>query len=386
MGSVSDLLPTSQSPVQVALIGAGKWGQRLGAAIARQPSLSLRWVCDRDLAALVPLAASGSPMATTCAPTAGASSRLDGGPGLTTSLEEALADPQVEAVVVAVNPSENGEVALRALEGGKHVLVEKPFATTLELGQRIVRTAEARGLVAGVGHVLRYQPVFCAMERLLATGELGAPWGFLAQRLGSHRRRELSPWWVLAPHDLSLAAAWFGEAARTVRVSEGQLVDARLGFSAGAFGRLLLGAHPERTRETLLLFERGVIRVDEGGPQSSAELYRLAPDVADGARERLAELLDEPFAVLRAEVERLLGTVQGAPLSVRPGDALQAELAAFSRAVRGGISMPTSVRASLPVLEMLVLGDPAVDRAPSAVREEERVPAPVTRLAYDGFA
>lgn len=385
MGFVSDRLPTSPSPVQVALIGAGKWGQRLGAAIARQPALRLRSVCDRDPAALVPLAAPISAAPSSLSPATGTSSDVPG-PALTTSLEEVLADPQVEAVVVAVSPSENGEVALRALEEGKHVLVEKPFATSLELGQRIARAAEARGLVAGVGHVLRYQPVFGAMERLLAAGDLGAPWGFLAQRLGSHRRRELSPWWVLAPHDLSLAAAWFGGAARTVRVTEGQLVDARLGFSEGTFGRILLGAHPERTRETLLLTARGVIRVNEGGPECSAELYRLPADAVDAARVRLLERLHEPFAAMRAEVERLLGQAEQSPLPVQPGDALQAELLAFSRAVRNGAAMPTSVRASLPVLEMLVLGEATVDRMPSTLRDDERVTAPATRLAYDGFA
>ncbi|NLE88580.1 MAG: hypothetical protein GX607_19550, partial [Myxococcales bacterium] len=85
-------------------------------------------------------------------------------------------------------------------------------------------------------------------------------------------------------------------------------------------------------------------------------------------------------------VERLLGQAEQSPLPVQPGDALQAELLAFSRAVRNGAAMPTSVRASLPVLEMLVLGEATVDRMPSTLRDDERVTAPATRLAYDGFA
>ena len=61
-----------------------------------------------------------------------------------------MSAPDVRAVVIAVGPETNGELALDALRAGKHVLIEKPFATRLELGIRIAEEAEERGLVAGV--------------------------------------------------------------------------------------------------------------------------------------------------------------------------------------------------------------------------------------------
>lgn len=314
---------------------------RLLQGIAAEPSLALRWICDRDRARLAAAAESEAAQSTAARPTA--------------RWNDVLAATDVRAVVVAVAPEANGELALEALQAGKHVLVEKPFATQLELGRRIVSEAAQRGLVAGVGHILRYHSAFQAIDRLLESGDIGAARGFVSQRLGPHRKRALSPWWVLAPHDLSLAAAWLGPGTCELH-TEGERIDVALHFRGGSLGRLYLGAHELRRRRLVLLAERALVTVDEAEPRGGVVSHAVSRREGSRALDLLHRFSEVPFCELDHALDELLARLPSRSVPVPARDALRAELAAFSASVRGTSELPTSARASLPVLEMLVDG------------------------------
>jgi predicted dehydrogenase len=72
--------------------------------------------------------------------------------------DDMLSDPKVEAVIVAVADQFHVPLAIKALEAGKHVLVEKPMATTVEDAEALARAAERHGRVVLVGHEKRYDP------------------------------------------------------------------------------------------------------------------------------------------------------------------------------------------------------------------------------------
>ena len=86
---------------------------------------------------------------------------------------ELLLDPAVDAVVVCAPSGHHGELTIRALEGGKHVVVEKPMATTLHEAREIVRLAESTGLAVSVISQRRFEPEYQHLKRLLDAGELG---------------------------------------------------------------------------------------------------------------------------------------------------------------------------------------------------------------------
>jgi predicted dehydrogenase len=75
-----------------------------------------------------------------------------------TDYHQMLGDPKVEAVVVAVADQFHVPLAIRALEAGKHVLVEKPVATTVQDAEALALAAERCGRVVLVGHEKRYDP------------------------------------------------------------------------------------------------------------------------------------------------------------------------------------------------------------------------------------
>lgn len=91
-----------------------------------------------------------------------------------TALETALEQVEADAVIITATLPAHVPLALLALEAGKHVLVEKPFAPTLEEAQHVVDTAAGRGRVLMVSQNYRFFPAVRAAAALVREGTLGA--------------------------------------------------------------------------------------------------------------------------------------------------------------------------------------------------------------------
>jgi predicted dehydrogenase len=85
-----------------------------------------------------------------------------------------LADPAIDLVDLCVPNDEHAKLTIRALEAGKHVLVEKPIALTTADGQAMVDAAKASGKLLMVGHVLPFFPEFAFAREVVASGKYGA--------------------------------------------------------------------------------------------------------------------------------------------------------------------------------------------------------------------
>jgi predicted dehydrogenase len=107
------------------------------------------------------------------------------GAELSRDWEAAVAMPGIDAVDVCLPTPLHRPVAVRALAAGKHVLLEKPIALTLEDADAIGAAAEVAGRVLMVGHVLRFFPEVVEMRRLIADGALGRPLSATALRLSA---------------------------------------------------------------------------------------------------------------------------------------------------------------------------------------------------------
>ncbi len=88
-------------------------------------------------------------------------------------IDELLADPQVQVVHICTPNHLHRAMAQAALEAGKHVICEKPLATTLEDAQALAALAASTGRVATVPFVYRYHPVVREARERIAQGELG---------------------------------------------------------------------------------------------------------------------------------------------------------------------------------------------------------------------
>lgn len=88
-------------------------------------------------------------------------------------MEDVIADPQVQVVHVCTPNHLHNSMAQAALRAGKHVVCEKPLATTLEDAQALAALAASAGLIATVPFVYRYHPVVREARARIAQGELG---------------------------------------------------------------------------------------------------------------------------------------------------------------------------------------------------------------------
>jgi len=146
-----------QASMRVAIIGFGGWGQVHAASVNNLP--------DHELTAIACRTEQSAALARERYPEA----------QVFTNYGEALAHPTVEAVHVVVPSYLHLEVALAALEAGKHVILEKPMALSLDEADGLVEAAHATDRVVTVVHELRVSEQWSAVRSAIAEGRIGTP-------------------------------------------------------------------------------------------------------------------------------------------------------------------------------------------------------------------
>ena len=121
------------------------------------------------------------------------------------SSHTALLETDVEAVVIATPIHTHHRLAMEALAADKHILVEKPLASSVAEAIELINLAKAKHRVVMVGHTFLYNPAVQELRRLVGDGELGRVYYVDAARLnlGLFQRRA-DVMWDLAPHDISI--------------------------------------------------------------------------------------------------------------------------------------------------------------------------------------
>ncbi len=140
----------------MGVIGVGTWGKLHAEVYASTPGVRLHAVCDAD-------------------ESRAASVAQECGGAVYTRYDDLLDDPTVAAVSVVLPDFLHAEACLAAIRRGKHVLVEKPLATSEDEALRIVETARSAGVTLMVDFHNRWSPVFCALKGALERGDLGSP-------------------------------------------------------------------------------------------------------------------------------------------------------------------------------------------------------------------
>ena len=339
--------------VRVALIGYGYWGTNLARNIAAHPDAELATVCD-SAQARRDQARARFPSAKTTAET-----------------EAAITDSNVDLVVVATPASTHYALAVRALECGKDVFVEKPLCLSeTEAGDLCARVAASNRILM-VGHTFLYNSFVHDVRRRLDNGDLGEVLYIYSERLnlGIFREDE-DVIWTLAPHDISIANYWLRE--RPVRVSArgsthifksralSELAFIQLDYPGGAIVYSHLSwLSPRKRRTATLVGAKAMLVYDDIDSDRHIAIYDKGVQVitADGRTEDVGEVSDlaehqtyirtgdvllpnvrlrEPLTV---EIEHLIECVltRHQPVSdVRNGAEVVAVIAAIQASLKNG--------------------------------------------------
>ena len=260
---------------------------------------------------------------------------------------ELLEKETPEAVSVAVPTMLHEEVGIAALEASAHVLMEKPIAATVEEGQRLIAKAQSVGRQLMVGHIVRFNPAIQALKKKLATGELGRIFQIFCRRAGPFpaRIRDVGVVVDLAPHDVDLMrflteadpVRVYAETEQRIHTDHENLLWGVLRFADGITGSLEINwLTPTKVRETLVLGERGMFRVDD----LTQDLYFYEN----------AHATDVQWATLQA----LKGVSEGSMtrFAIPRFEPLKAELQSFLSAVRDGRNVPVSGEDGLAALKI----------------------------------
>src|ERR1700754_2300448 len=122
-------VPSREQPLNVAVVGYGYWGPTLVRNVIERPEFQFAGLCERDPARARAF-----------------TSKVPGG-RVWDDLDTMLADESLDAVIVATPPHTHHAIVRAALEAGKHVLVEKPLATTSDDARDLIEVADQHGLV-----------------------------------------------------------------------------------------------------------------------------------------------------------------------------------------------------------------------------------------------
>jgi predicted dehydrogenase len=258
---------------------------------------------------------------------------------VTASFDEVVADPDLEAIVIATPVPTHYALAKQALEAGKHVFVEKPPAMRAVEMEELVALAEERNLVLMPGHLLLYHPGVRKLKELVNGGELGDVLCIYGNRqnLGKIRKDE-NALWSLGVHDLSVilwlvdeepTEVWaHGNAFLTPGVED--VVFCYMRFPSGKIAHMHLSwLDPHKMRKITVVGRDKMVVFDDMELERKVTVYEKAPwepAVTYGEwRTRTGDIFspkisnDEP---LRLECSHFLELVRSGPTHVEARDGL----------------------------------------------------------------
>ena len=173
--------------IKIAQIGVGYWGPNLLRNLASSSRCSLTHVAEKSADRRTFVSSSYPAIK------------------IVNDSAEIFASPEVDAVVISTPAHSHHALAMAALSAGKHILVEKPMATSVTEVEEIGRLAAEKGLVAMVGHTFLFNPAVRYLKQLMDSGDLGEIRYIYSQRLNLGRiRSDVDALWNLAPHDISI--------------------------------------------------------------------------------------------------------------------------------------------------------------------------------------
>jgi len=173
--------------INLAVVGCGYWGPNLIRNFRSLPGCRLKTMCDlneqrlKHLHQLYP--------------------EVEG----STSFEDVLADPEINAVAIATAVRFHYPMAKASLLAGKHTFIEKPMASSAAECEELIELAHKNGLVLMIGHTFLYSPAVRKIKEIIRSGDIGNIRYISARRLNLGLfQKDINVAWDLAPHDISI--------------------------------------------------------------------------------------------------------------------------------------------------------------------------------------
>jgi predicted dehydrogenase len=352
------------APIGTVVVGYGYWGPNIVRNIIERPEYELVALCERDQARAAEF------------------EKRWPGQRVMGKYEEALADPDVEAVAIATPPHTHYSLVRQALEAGKQVLVEKPLARTAGEAAELVALSEEVERVLLPGHTFLYSPSVNKVKDLIDEDALGEIYFATSSRmnLGIYQRDGVIL--DLAPHDLSILLYWLGKPLVEVTANGRSVFQEdvhetafmTLRFEGGAQANVQVSwLAPRKMRQMVVVGSQRMITYDDSVADEPVRLYDRGLEFA------------EPPATF-GEYQLTYRTGDMVAPQVKPAEPLGLELSDFASAIRKGTTPVSSPRLGLEVVfalqalerSLYANGEPVKVRSADDVRSRSRQPAVIS--------
>jgi predicted dehydrogenase len=333
----------AQTPIGIAIVGFGYWGPNVVRNILERPELRLAGLCELDR--------------NRTADFSGRYPRIR----VESELDVLLDDPDIQAVAIATPPRTHHGLVRRALEAGKHVLVEKPLATSVTQAEDLIELAERTGLVLMPGHTFLYSPSVNKVRELVHSGELGDVYFITSSRMNLGLYQSDGVISDLAPHDLSILLYWLDQPVTQIAAAGQSIFQdgvpetafLTVTFAGGARANVQISwLAPRKMRQMVVVGSKRMVQYEDTSSDESVRIYDRGLDVS------------------MAEAPATFGEYQ---LTYRSGDIvvprieaaepLGLELADFAHAILTGDEPRSNSRLGLEVVRALEAAHISMERA-----------------------
>ncbi|HYJ21166.1 MAG TPA: Gfo/Idh/MocA family oxidoreductase [Solirubrobacterales bacterium] len=350
---------TTADPIGTLAVGYGYWGPNLVRNLIDSSQFELLGLCDRDPARVAEFA------------------KRNPNIPCEQDFEEALHNPLVDAVAIATPPHTHYALVRKALEAGKHVLVEKPLARTAGEAAELIELADEVGKVLMPGHTFLYSPSVNKIKNLIDEDVLGEIYFVTSSRMNLGLYQQDGVILDLAPHDLSILLHWLGKPLVEVTANgrsvfqEGvhETAFMTLRFEGGAQANVQVSwLAPRKMRQMVLVGSQRMVQYDDTSADGAVKIYDRGLDFS------------EPPANF-GEYRLTYRTGDMVAPQIAPAEPLALELKDFASAVREGTTPVSSSRLGLEVVFALEAlekslhahGEPVAVRSADDVRAVQRV-------------
>jgi predicted dehydrogenase len=345
--------------IRVGIIGCGYWGPNLVRTFAELEDVDLAVVNDIRPERLTYIAKRYPNIVGTSDPMA------------------VVLDRTIDAVVIATPPQTHHELVIAALKAGKHVMVEKPLATSAHHGEEMVGMGDRLQRTLLVGHLFLYSSAVTRIRSLFKDGKLGSLYYMSAVRTNvGPPGAQVDALWDLAPHDISIVLNLMNESPEEIFAYGGSFTSSKLvetafvvlRFGNGRLAHLHVGwLTPNKVRLMRIVCSQGEIVYDDMQPVQKVQVHNPALDNRTHAGGTGAALsyssggiwsppLDS-YEPLRAECQDFVNSIQTGKRPVSDGQSgleVVRVLEAASRCLQsGGHSVLQSQRLTEPAGAML---------------------------------
>ena len=343
-----------EARLRTVVVGYGYWGPNLVRNVMERPELEFAGLCELDPERSAAFLA-----------------RYLGHP-VYGSLDELLVDDSIDAVVVATPPRTHHQIVRAALEAGKHVLVEKPLATTSADAVDLIEIAAAHGLTLMPGHTFVYSPPVNKVKDLITAGVLGEVYFVTSSRMNLGKYQADGVICDLAPHDLSILLYWLNEPVVEVaatgrsifRDGVHETAFITLTFAGGANANIQISwLAPRKVREMTVVGSHRMVQYDDTAADEAVRVFDRGMEFSTPKTFGEYQLTYRSGDIVVPRLE--------------PAEPLSLELADFAHAIRTGSEPRSNAQLGLQIVIVMEAAEESMRRHGEPIS----IAAPLTSVA-----